>query len=663
MIPVGRGWDGVTNCSRTCSNLVQLLGESPLLENHREREKRSCRGRRGLGRVRYAMKLAELDCFVKLISLTKVRRSHSVCAQGGINIAVNLKGEGDSPYIHAYDTITGGDFLANQPPVLEMCLAGPGILRMFDRMGCPFNRTSEGHLEFRRFGGTFYHRTAFCGTSTGQQLLYSLDKQVRRYEAKGVVEKFENHEFLRLVLDEEGRARGIVLHDLFTLQLQVLKADAVVIATGGLGVIYKKSTNSTFCTGAANGRLYMQGMKYANGEFIQIHPTAIPGLDKMRLMTESIRGEGGRIWVWGDSSKQIAFPDGSMRTCGRTGEPWYFLEEMYPVFGNLVPRDIGSREVTHVCEAGLGIDRKMQVFLDVTQLSKEKLHRLESVLEMYEKFTGDDPRKKPMKIFPAVHYSMGGAWVDWPTADDPDRWTRFRQMTNLIGCFNVGESDYLYHGANRLGANSLLSCIFGGLVTANEISRYLKDLPKSYQDLPEGIFKDAFDIEEKLQKKWLQKSGFENVHKLHDELADWMVRYASVKRDNQDLKKTIDHIKEIRERYQNIALDDQETMLNQTYVFARQLESMLELALVIAKGALLRDEFRGTHYKPEFPERDDANWLKTTIAMYDTTRDEPVISYESVDVRHLDPIKRNYVTAKKVQPHLKNIPENIQMPF
>ena len=617
----------------------------------------------GLAGLSTAMKLAEKDCLVKLVSLTKVRRSHSVCAQGGINIAVNLKGEGDSPYIHAYDTIKGGDFLANQPPVLEMCLAGPGILRMFDRMGCTFNRTAEGHLDFRRFGGTLYNRTAFCGASTGQQLLYSLDEQVRRYEAQGMIEKYENHEFLRLILDEEGRARGIVMHDLFNLKLEVLRADAVVIATGGLGVIYKKSTMSTFCTGAANGRLYMQGMKYANGEFIQIHPTSIPGNDKMRLMSESIRGEGGRIWVWGDSSKQIEFPNKEVRPCGKTGEPWYFLEEMYPAFGNLVPRDIGAREVTRVCEAGLGIDGQMQVFLDVTHLPLEKQHRLESVLEIYQKFTGDDPKKKPMKIFPAVHYSMGGAWVDWPAADDPDRLERFRQMTNLTGCFNVGESDYQYHGANRLGANSLLACIFSGLVTGNEVARYIDGLEKSFLQTPEACFRGGLEIEEKRQKELLQKSGSENIHKLHDELSDWMVRYVSVKRDNPDLQTAIDKIKEIRERYENIGLDDKGSLLNQTYVFAHQFEAMLELSLVIAKGALLRNEFRGAHFKPEFPARNDEEWLKTTIALYDKQAGEPAIHYEPVDLRHLDPIPRDYTHAKKVKPELKNIPANIPMPF
>jgi succinate dehydrogenase / fumarate reductase flavoprotein subunit len=615
----------------------------------------------GLAGLSAAMKLAEKGCKVSLISLTKVRRSHSVCAQGGVNVAVNLRGEGDSPYIHAYDTIKGGDFLANQPPVLEMCLAGPGILRMLDRMGCTFNRTMEGHLEFRRFGGTLYNRTAFCGSSTGQQLLYALDEQVRRYEVQGLIQKYEHHEFLRLILDEEGRARGIVMHDLFNLELHILKANAVLIATGGLGVIYKQSTNSTFCTGAANGRLFMQGMKYANGEFIQIHPTSIPGNDKMRLMTETIRGEGGRIWVWGNSSKKMLFPDGRMEPCGQTGEPWYFLEEMYPAFGNLVPRDIGAREVTRVCEAGLGVDGKMQVFLDITHLPAEKQHRLESVLDIYKKFTGDDPRQKPMKIFPGVHYTMGGAWADWPAADDSDRWTRFRQMTNLVGCFQAGESEYLYHGANRLGGNSLLSCIFGGLTAGNEIPRYIDTLEASFETIDDSIFIRDLEIEEKRRKELLHAKGKENVHQLHDELADFMVRYASVKRDNPDLAKTMTKIKEIRERYKHIQLDDQGLHLNQTYVFAHQFGAMLELALVIVKGALLRNEFRGAHYKPEFSKRDDEHWLKTTIATY--APDEPHISYESVDTRHIKPVLRDYTEAKKKEIQLENIPEKIILPF
>ncbi len=617
----------------------------------------------GLAGLAATMKLAEQGIQVQLVSVTKVKRSHSVCAQGGINAAVNAKGENDSPLIHAYDTIKGGDFLANQPPVLEMCLCAPEIIYMMDRLGCPFNRTAEGNLDFRRFGGTLYNRTAFCGASTGQQLLYALDEQVRRYEVQGLVQKFENYEFMRLVLDEQQVARGIVIMDLFNLKLDVLKADAVVIATGGLGLIFRKSTNSTFCTGAANGRLYRQGMKYANGEFIQIHPTAIPGKDKMRLMSESARGEGGRIWVYGDASKKITNPEGQEIACGITGEPWYFLEELYPAFGNLVPRDIAAREILRICELGLGIDGQMQVYLDVSQLSSEKQHKLASILEIYQKFTGDNPRQVPMKIFPAVHYTMGGAWVDWPAADDADRWSRYRQMTNLPGCFNIGESDYQYHGANRLGANSLVSCIFSGLVAGVEVPRYLEQLTTSHLDTSSLIYEQEIEKEKKLKQDLMQRQGPENVHLLHDELADWLVSHVTVKRNNGDLARTLQKIGELKERYQQITLGDHTLFANRTYIFANQFGYMLDIAEVITQGALMRDEFRGAHFKPEFPQRNDKEWLKTTLATYDQQTNSPIISYEAVDTRHLDPIQRDYSTAKKVQPTLKNVPTNIVLPI
>jgi len=615
----------------------------------------------GLAGLSAAMKLAESGCKVKIVSVTKVKRSHSVCAQGGINAAVNLKGEGDSPFIHAFETIKGGDFLADQPPVLELCLAAPGIIRMLDRFGCPFNRTADGNLDFRSFGGVFYNRTAFCGGSTGQQILYALDEQVRRYEAKGQVEKYENHEFMRLVRDEQGYARGIVYMDLYNLKLDVMKADAVVFGTGGPGLIFKKSTNSTFCSGAANGRLFMQGMHYGNGEFIQIHPTAIPAEDKLRLISETTRGEGGRVWVPGDASKTMTTPEGKTISCGKTGEPWYFLEEFYPAFGNLVPRDIAAREILRVCEAGLGVDGRSQVYLDLTHLSAEKHHRLESVLEIYQKFTGDDPRKVPMKIYPAVHYSMGGAWIDWPAADDPERWSRFRQMTNIPGCFVVGESEFQYHGANRLGGNSLVSCIFGGLTAGVEVPRYLDTLENSYGNLPARIYSEAMAKEEAFKHDLLTRSGPENVHLLHDELADWMVRHVTVKRNNADLKKTLDKIKEIRERYGRITLSDKSSVLNQTYAFANQFAAMLEMALVITKGALMRDESRGGHFKPEYPKRDDERWLKTTIAAYD--KEEPHLSYKKVNTCHYHPMARDYVHAKKVVPKIENVPDNIKLPL
>lgn len=614
----------------------------------------------GLAGLSTAMKLAENGCKVKIISVTKVKRSHSVCAQGGINAAINSKGENDSPLIHAYDTLKGGDFLADQPPVIEMCFAAPGIIRMLDRFGCPFNRTSEGHLDFRRFGGTLYNRTAFCGASTGQQLLYALDEQVRRYEVKGLVEKFEHHEFMRLVIDPQGLARGVVFMDLFNLKLDYFKADAVVIATGGPGLIFKKSTNSTFCTGAANGRLFRQGMIYANGEFIQIHPTAIPGVDKLRLISESARGEGGRMWVWGDSSKTISLPNGTEIPCGKTGEPWYFLEEMYPAFGNLVPRDIGAREVLRICEMGLGIDGQMQVHLDVSHLPLQTQHKLESILDIYKKFTGDDPKKLPMKIFPAVHYSMGGAWVDWPASDDPDRWSRYRQMTNIPGCFNVGESDFQYHGANRLGANALLSCIFGGLTTGDEVPRYLKSIHSTWRDIEESIYEASLNEENSFKNDLLARDGKENVHQLHEELAEWMIGNVTVKRNNIDLQRTLGKIRELQDRYKNIKLDDTGTILNQTYAFANQFRAMLDLAYVITYCALLRNEFRGAHYKPEFPDRDDENWLKTTLAKYNSDKNEPIVTYKPIDIRHFNELKkRDYTQEHREIPEIKNLPTKV----
>lgn len=606
----------------------------------------------GLAGLSCCMKLAELGICVHLVSLCPAKRSHSVCAQGGINAAFDSKKEGDSPEIHAYETIKGGDFLADQPPVVEMCLTAPRLIELFERMGCPFNRTPEGHLDVRRFGGTLFSRTVFCGSSTGQQLVYTADEQVRRLETLGLVRRYEHHEFLRLIQDEEGNACGIVMHDLFTLELLTLEADVIINASGSLGVLFGKSTNSCFCTGAANGRLYMQGMRYANPEFIQIHPTAIPGDDKLRLMSESIRGEGGRIWVWGDSARSIVAPDGKTISCGKTGEPWYFLEEMYPVYKNLVPRDIAARELLRICEMGMGIDGGMQVYLDIRHLSEEKMKKLAAVTDLYEKFTGEDPRKKPMRIFPAVHYSMGGAWVDWPAHDDTDRMKRFRQMSSLRGCFVIGEADFEYHGANRLGANSLLSCIFAGFTAAQEAFRYISEkTPSKGSDKESALF-----LEWDRQKKLLSSTGVENVFSLHEELGSLLVSHVTVQRNNADLEKTLASIFALRDRYKDISLSDTSATCNQAYVFAHRFEAMLELALAITRGALLRNESRGSHAKKEFPERNDKDWLVTTIASY--TPSGPEITYIPVDTRYLKPTRRDYSTASHTPPPFENFPKD-----
>ncbi|OAT84442.1 succinate dehydrogenase flavoprotein subunit [Bacillus sp. MKU004] len=572
----------------------------------------------GLAGLMATIKAAEVGTEVDLFSLVPVKRSHSVCAQGGINGAVNTKGEGDSPWEHFDDTVYGGDFLANQPPVKAMTEAAPGIIHLLDRMGVMFNRTPEGLLDFRRFGGTQHHRTAFAGATTGQQLLYALDEQVRRYEVAGLVNKFEGWEFLGVVVDDDGAARGIVAQNLQTMEIKSFAADAVIMATGGPGIIFGKSTNSVINTGSAASIVYQQGAYYANGEFIQIHPTAIPGDDKLRLMSESARGEGGRVWTYKD------------------GKPWYFLEEKYPAYGNLVPRDIATREIFDVCvNQKLGINGENMVYLDLSHKDSKELDiKLGGIIEIYEKFMGDDPRKVPMKIFPAVHYSMGGLWVDYD------------QMTNIPGLFAAGECDYSQHGANRLGANSLLSAIYGGMVAGPNAVKYIQGLEKSVESVPSSVFERHVQQEEEKWNTIMSMNGTENAYVIHKELGEWMTDNVTVVRHNDKLKETDNKILELMERYKNININDTAKWSNQGATFTRQLWNMLQLARVITIGALNRNESRGAHYKPEFPERNDEEFLKTTMAKYNAATNSPEFHYEEVDTGMIAPRKRDYSKSK-----------------
>ncbi len=580
----------------------------------------------GLAGLAAAMKIAEAGHDVDLISVVPVKRSHSVCAQGGINGAVNTKGEGDSPAKHLDDTVYGGDFLANQPPVKRMTDMAPEIIYLFDRMGVPFSRTKEGLLDFRRFGGTLHHRTAFAGASTGQQLLYALDEQVRKFEVGGSVKKYEGWEMLSLVLDDHQVCRGLIAMNLQTLELKAFKADAVIMATGGPGLIFGKSTNSMTCTGSAVSACYQQGARYANGEFIQVHPTSIPGEDKLRLMSESARGEGGRVWVPrndGDKRNPKDIPD---------AERWYFLEEKYPAYGNLVPRDIATREIFQVCIDGHGVGGENQVYLDLTHIPAETLTRkLGAILEIYEMFVGDDPRHVPMRIFPGVHYSMGGLWVD------------FDQRTNIPGLLAAGECDYSIHGANRLGANSLVSCVYGGFVAAPAAIEFAKNVERGETET-NGLYDAELKKQQEINDSIIKSEGGENQYKLHEEMGKWMTDNVSVVRYNDKLKATDEKLLELQDRLKRISINDSNLWATQAIPHARQLGNMLELARVITLGALNRNESRGAHYKPEFPERDDENFMKTTIAEY--SAEAPVLSYEAIDVSLVEPRKRDYSTKK-----------------
>ena len=573
----------------------------------------------GLAGLAATIKIAELGLDVDLFSIVPVRRSHSVCAQGGINAAVNTKGEGDSAEIHFDDTIYGGDFLANQTPVKDMCERGPGIVFLLDRMGVMFNRTPEGNLDFRRFGGTLHHRTAYAGATTGQQLLYALDEQVRRQEVAGKVRKYENWEFLSAVLDNDGICRGIIAQDLHSMEIRAFKGEAVILATGGPGLLFGRSTNSMINTGSAASAVYQQGAQYANGEFIQVHPTAIPGEDKLRLMSESIRGEGGRVWTY------------------KEGKPWYFLEEMYPAYGNLVPRDIATRAIFDVCvRQRLGVEGQNQVYLDISHLDPHMLEvKLGGVIDIYRKFVGDDPTKVPMRIFPAVHYSMGGLWTD------------FNEMTNIPGLFASGEVDYQYHGANRLGANSLLSCIHGGLYLAGPAAvKYAKGSAKSSEAVGEGPFQRELARQNDAYKQLVGATGKENPYSMWLEMGSWMTDNVTVVRYNDKLRETDVKLQELMERYKDIGVPDKSGWSNQALLFTRQLWNMLVLARVVTIGALLRDESRGAHYKPDFPERDDPRFLKTTIARFAGATTAPQFSYEEVDIQYIKPRPRRYDVDK-----------------
>ena len=604
--------------------------------------------------------------------------------QGGINSCnAQTRQLGDDEWKHFDDTVYGGDFLNHQPPVKEMAYWAPKVIELMDRLGVPFNRTGEGFIDRRRFGGTLYKRTAFAGATTGQQLLYALDEQVRRRESEGLVRKHEFWDFLGPIQDETGRCRGVVAQDMVSMEIKAFPADAVVVATGGCGLVYGRSTMSVFCTGSAASRCFQAGANYGNAEFIQVHPTAIPGSDKLRLMSESARGEGGRVWV----------PTKPQDVRGANDIPesdrYYFLEERYPKYGNLVPRDIATREIFNICvNEGLSVeDDRMAVYLDLTHIPRAELDRkLGGILEIYEKFQGVDPRVEPMRIFPAVHYSMGGLWADYAKsaeggliAGDPRN-----HMTSIEGLYAIGECDYHYHGANRLGANSLLSCIFTGLFTGSSILNYANNQSSGSTDLSSSLIDGAVKQQQDRYNGLLKNTtGDENPYLIHQELGDVMTRVATVVRENKQLEGGIAKVQELHERAMRASLADSGTWSNQNVIFTRALQDMFPIAKSILQGALQRDECRGAHFKPEFQkpsltsedpairhqqaetwcdefQANNDKYLKSSIARYDKSTMMPTVTYEDVDTSLLAPRPRLYglVGAEEIEKVWKERSQN-----
>lgn len=620
----------------------------------------------GLAGLAAAVRIGEAGVPVDLFSLVPVKRSHSVCAQGGINACNEVaRQQGYSEYEHFDETIYGGDFLADQHPVLEMANWAPRIIDLLDRMGVPFNRTNEGNRDLRLFGGSLFKRTHFAGATTGQQLLYAFDEQTRRYTDEGKVTKYEFWEFLGPVI-EDGRCVGIVAQDSRTMQIRSFRADAVVMATGGCGLVFGKSTNSVICTGAAAARCYRDGVWYGNPEMIQVHPTAIPGADKLRLMSESARGEGGRVWVprkKGDNRDPRQIPE---------SERMYFLEEKYPAYGNIVPRDIATREIFDICvNEGMGVGGQNQVYLDLTHKPREYLDKkLGGILEIYEKFVGEDPHEVPMRIFPGVHYSMGGLWTKFEKGSYNPGEARTKHksgsvppirsevgqglavgnpinmMTNVEGLYAFGEVNFAYHGANRLGANALLSCIFDGLFCGVSVVNYVQNSKTPASERSNGAYDAAVQREQGRMDALLSRVGSTqdaatNPYMIGKELGDEMTAGCTVVRSGPRLEQCLNKVTELKERYSRCVLPDSAAWSNQSLSYTRALGDMLVLAEAIVKGAQIRKESRGAHYRTDFPDRDDANFMKSTVAKCDAGGNSS-ISLQEIDASLIKPTARTY---------------------
>jgi succinate dehydrogenase / fumarate reductase, flavoprotein subunit len=637
----------------------------------------------GLAGLAASVRVAEAGLPVDLFSMVPVKRSHSVCAQGGINACNEVaRQQGYSEYEHFDETVYGGDFLADQHPVLEMANWAPRIIDLLDRMGVPFNRTSEGYRDLRLFGGSLFKRTHFAGATTGQQLIYALDEQVRRYEAESKVTKYEFWEFLFPIINEEGRCVGIVAQDLRTMQIRSFRGDAVIMCTGGNGLVFGKSTNSVMCTGGALSRCYQAGAWFGNPEMIQVHPTAIPGADKLRLMSESARGEGGRVWVprkAKDSRPAKQIPE---------AERFYFLEEKYPAYGNIVPRDIATREIFDICvNQGMGVDGENSVYLDLTHKDPDYLtKKLGGILEIYEKFVGVDPRFEPMKIFPAVHYSMGGLYTTFtPGSYQPEKArTKHKSgspapldakvgqgmqlgalnnaMTNVPGLYAFGEVNFAYHGANRLGANALLSCIFDGLFCGVSVVNFVREGPagKAPADsLPAAAFDAAKQREEAKFKSLIDSAASTsasvnpqtNGYVIGRELGEEMTAACTVVRSEPRLKQCLAKVAELQSRFAKVKLSDAAAWSNQSLSYTRAVGDMLIIADAMTQAALGRRESRGAHYRTDFTERDDANFMKTSLAKFDQNSRTNSIEFIPIDAALIAPTARTYgkkdVDAKK----------------
>ena len=596
----------------------------------------------GLAGAGAASALGELGYNVKAFCFQdSPRRAHSVAAQGGINAAKNYKNDNDSIYRLFHDMIKGGDYRAREANVYRAAEVSNDVIDHFTAMGVPFARDYGGSLDTRSFGGVQVSRTFYAKGQTGQQCLLGTYSSLNRQIAKGTVKMFPRRDMLDVVLID-GKARGIITRNLLTGELERHSAHAVVLATGGYGTVFYLSTLGLGSNASAAWSAYRKGALFANPSFIQIHPTSIPVLNdyqcKLTLMSESLRNDG-RVWVSkqkGDKRHPNDIPE---------EERDYYLERKYPAFGNLVPRDVASRAAKERCDAGYGAgDTGLSVYLDfrdatAKQGKKAIQDKYGNLFEMYEKITGVVPYNEPMRIYPAGHYTMGGLWVD------------YNLMTTIPGLFAIGESNFSDHGANRLGASSLMQCSGDGyFILPNTISDYLSDdirTGKIPTDQPE------FTEAEKAVRDRIERikgvKGKQTASSFHKRLGKILWDHCGMRRDAEGLKKGMVLLKDLEEEFwKDICIPGSEKDLNQELEKALKVADFFEVGQLMCEDALQREESCGAHFREEHQtetgeaKRDDANYAYVGAWEYQGPNAKPALHKEDLKFEFVELKERSY---------------------
>jgi succinate dehydrogenase / fumarate reductase flavoprotein subunit len=576
------------------------------------------------------------------------RRAHSIAAQGGINAAKNYQNDGDSVYRLFYDTIKGGDYRAREANVYRLAEVSNAIIDQCVAQGVPFARDYGGTLDNRSFGGAQVSRTFYARGQTGQQLLLGAYSALSRQVQKGTVKLYTRYEMLDLVVIE-GRARGIIARNLVTGEIERFAAHAVVIGTGGYGNAFFLSTNAMGSNGSVAIQCYKKGAYFANPCFAQIHPTCIPvhgdKQSKLTLMSESLRNDG-RIWVPKKIEDAKALQAGTKKPTEIPDEDRdFYLERRYPAFGNLVPRDVASRAAKERCDAGFGVNNTgLAVFLDfkyaIDRLGEDVVRaRYGNLFDMYEEITDENPYKTPMMIFPAIHYTMGGIWVD------------YELMTSIPGLFAIGEANFSDHGANRLGASALMQGLADGyFVLPYTIQNYLADqiqVPRFSTDLPEFAAAEK-EVKDKIQKI-KAVNGKHSVDSIHKKLGHIMWDFVGMARTKESLQKALTGIEEVKKDFwTNVRIPGDVNELNVELEKALRLIDFIEVGMLMARDGLKREESCGGHFRTEYqtPEgealRDDKNFSYVACWKYTGENSEPELIKEDLNYQFVKVQTRNY---------------------